>query len=77
MTVTDKEATASITSVLHNFCGRIIKDPHVNYSMGNLKRKHGEKAKFKLVWKGGTDGTTTEQYDVIFIISNSALKMEK
>ena len=62
--VSDTEAVASVKATLDNFTGRLLQDKLVYDSVERIDRKHGEKAKFKLVFKAGNDGVTTVKYNV-------------
>ena len=64
LTVTDTEAKVSIKACLDNFTSRLLKDPHVTYSMKNLKKKHGDKVIFRLLYKCGYDGSTKKKSKV-------------
>ena len=83
LTVTDTEAKVSIKACLDNFMARLILDPQVSYSMKNIKKKHGDKVVFRLIYKLGYDGSTQKKSNVRFLCIfqsfqfHSGLKVEK
>ena len=70
----DTEVTASIRETLKNWLDRAMQDPEVKDPVERLKKKHGNKIKFKCLYKLGFDGSTQKQHNVrnFKLLSNEA-----
>ena len=60
----DTEVTASIRATLKNWLDRAMEDPEVKEPVERLKKKHGNKIKFKCLYKYGFDGSTQKSHNV-------------
>ena len=64
----DDEITASIMSTLDNYMKRSLQDLDEKEKIDKLKEEHGNRIKFKLIYKVGYDGSTQKAYKVCMII---------